>query len=103
MNNKENESTLTRLTLLIALVVILLVTCTACSTVVPVSAKFPNAPDQLLEACPPLKTLGEKTTLSEMTETVNQNYSTYYSCSAKHDGFIEWYQKQKAIFDNAGK
>jgi len=103
MSREENESTLLRLTMIVVLAVFMLVCCSGCTTAVPVTAKFPEVPDRLLVQCPQLRTLPDNTTLSEMTETVNQNYATYYDCSSKLDGFIEWYQTQKPIFDNAGK
>jgi len=28
------------------------------------------------------------------------NYGTYYECAVKTDAWIEWYQKQKIIFEN---
>ena len=83
--------------LLLACVVLL----SACSTTVPVTAKFPSVPDILLEKCPQLKTIdGEKVSIIDYTKTVTINYTTYYDCAVKTDFWIEWYQQQKIIFES---
>lgn len=74
-----------------------------CSTVVPVTAKFPDAPRLGQGACPQLQTVKEGVKLSELTSTVTMNYSTYYECAVKVDQWNEWYQIQKSIFERAGK
>ena len=85
------------------LVLALLTTLTACSTTVPISAKFPEVPNRLLQKCPQLETVKDDTKLSELTKTVTMNYSTYYSCAVTVDGWIEWYTIQKSIFDKTSK
>jgi len=76
----------------------------ACSTPVPIAAKFPDVPPQLAEKCHQLKLIeGDVTTLSSLTKTVAVNYTTYYECAIKLDSWIEWYGVQKTIFENAGK
>lgn len=82
---------------LAALFIVLL---TGCTTVVPVTAKFPDAPKLGLGACPQLQTVQEGVKLSELTNTVTMNYSTYYECAVKADQWIEWYEIQKRIFEN---
>ena len=71
-----------------------------CSTTVPVTAKFPNVPEQLLVKCPQLEKLGNEVKLSDISKTVTTNYTTYYECAVKHDSFIEWYNVQKNIFES---
>ena len=71
-----------------------------CSTTVPVTSKFPEAPKYSLQACPQLKTLKDGSKLSEVASTVTINYSTYYECAVKNDAWIEWYQIQKHIFES---
>lgn len=71
-----------------------------CSTTVPVTAKFPDIPNKLLEPCPNLKKLEDESKLSDVAKTVTINYSTYYDCAVKHDGIVEWYQIQKKIYEN---
>ncbi len=86
------------------ILIILSLMLSACSTPVPISAKFPDVPPQIMEKCPQLKSIeGETTTLSTITKTVVVNYTTYYDCAVKMDGWIEWYNVQKIIFENAGK
>lgn len=80
------------------LIVALLVT--GCSTTVPVTAKFPDVPNKLLERCPNLQKVNDDAKLSDVAKTVTVNYSTYYDCAVKHDALIEWYQVQKKIFES---
>ena len=82
------------------LIVSLLLCLTACSTTVPVTAKFPDAPNSIKQQCPPLQKLKDDIKLSEVATTVTNNYSTYYECSVKVDGWIEWYEVQKQIFES---
>jgi hypothetical protein len=73
---------------------------TGCSTVAPVTMKFPEAPGNIaLTACPQLQKLAEDAKLSDISKTVSVNYGTYYECAVKTDAWIEWYQKQKQIFE----
>ena len=74
---------------------------TGCSTVVPVTAKFPEAPGNVaMTPCPQLQKLQEDAKLSDITKTVTVNYGTYYECAVKTDAWIEWYQIQKNIFES---
>jgi len=72
----------------------------ACSNV-PVIAKFPDVPAQLLEKCPQLQKI-EKDPVSivDLTGTVVTNYTTYYECAVKSDSWIEWYNTQKKIYES---
>jgi len=80
--------------------IILAFLATGCSTVVPVTMKFPEAPGNIaLTACPQLQKLQEDAKLSDISKTVSVNYATYYECAVKTDAWIEWYQKQKKIFE----
>jgi hypothetical protein len=71
---------------------------TGCS-VVPVKAKFPDVPERLMVKCPQLEKVSETPTLSDVAKSVTNNYTTYYECATKHDGFVEWYNIQKEIFN----
>ena len=74
---------------------------TACSTAVPVTQNFPQAPDMLKEKCPELKTIqGEKISIVDFTRVVSENYTTYYQCAARSDAWIDWYNKQKKIWED---
>jgi len=77
---------------------------TACSTLVPVSMTFPEAPGkQAMVACPNLQKLKDDALLSDVSRTITINYSTYYECAVKTDAWIEWYQIQRHIFESVGK
>jgi hypothetical protein len=83
---------------------LLVLSLSACSTVVPVTQKFPDAPGlQSQIACPQLKKLPDTPQLSDVAKTVTVNYSEYYTCAVKLDAWIEWYQKQKIIFEGLGR
>ena len=74
---------------------------TGCSTTVPVTVKFPNAPELILEKCPKLKTIeGDTVSIIDFTKTVTSNYTAYYECAEKNSAWIEWYQAQKKIFES---
>lgn len=78
---------------------LLAVLLTGCSTVVPVTVKFPEAPQPLLEPCKQLQPVSESATLSELTRTVVRNYSYYHDCKIMNESWQEWYLKQKQIFE----
>jgi len=79
---------------------ILVLMLVGCSTTVPVTSKFPEAPKYSLQSCPQLQTLKDGSKLSEVATTVTINYSTYYECAVKNDVWIEWYKIQKHIFES---
>lgn len=84
----------------LATVAILVILGGCASDPVPVVPKFPTAPEMMLTTCPQLKTIGgEKVNIIDFTKTVSENYTTYYECSAKNDSWIDWYNKQKRIFE----
>ena len=86
--------------LVIALVFVL----SGCSTVVPVTAKFPQPPGlQSQTRCPQLKKLEDAPQLSDVAKTITVNYTEYYTFAVKTDAWIEWYAKQKIIFEGLGK
>lgn len=102
-DNKEqnHRSTLIVLTIF---VMFILAMCSGCSTTVPVTAKFPDAPGkQATVKCPDLLKLKDEAKLSDVAETVTLNYTTYYECAIKNDAWIEWYQIQKNIFEGSLK
>jgi hypothetical protein len=87
--------------LILVIFIVLAFLITGCSTAVPVTQKFPDAPDMLKEKCPPLRTIaGEKITIIEFTKTVSENYTTYHQCAGKNDAWIDWYRQQKKIWDD---
>jgi hypothetical protein len=79
---------------------LLTVILTGCVSV-PVERKFPAAPGEIQAPCADLQILDPATTkLSAVVETVVTNYAQYRECQAKTDSWIEWYTKQKKIFDS---
>jgi hypothetical protein len=72
-----------------------------CSTTVPVAAKFPEPPGKIMmEQCPDLKRLDGEPKLSDVSKTITVNYTEYYVCAVKMSAWIEWYNKQKIIFES---
>lgn len=84
-------------------VLLLLAVCSGCSTAVPVTAKFPEAPKFANMPCPNLQKLEDHAKLSDISTTINANYTTYYECKVKNEAWVEWYQIQKSIFERVGK
>jgi hypothetical protein len=82
------------------LAIALALTLSACSTTVPVVAKFPAAPGTLVqEPCPDLKKLEEQAKLSDVAKIVTVNYSEYYMCAVKLEAWQRWYREQKIIYE----
>ena len=81
---------------ILALAVVL----TACTSV-PVAPKFPEAPQILKDKCESLKKIdGDKVAITEMLKVVIHNYTLYYECSTKVEGWQEWYDTQKKIYES---
>jgi hypothetical protein len=76
---------------------------TACTTV-PVTARFPDKPGELVStACPNLEKLKDSPTLSDVSRTIANNYGAYYECAVKVDMWIRWYNEQRVIFEGVSK
>lgn len=68
---------------------------------VPVARNFPAVPDELMQACPDLKSVPEDTTrLSHVLTVVTENYGQFTECQLKVDLWQDWYEKQKKIFND---
>lgn len=98
-DNREQGHRSTVITIGIILMFVLAM-CAGCSTTVPVTAKFPEAPRLGLGTCPQLQSVKDGVKLSELTSTVTMNYSTYYECAVRVDQWNEWYAVQKKIFES---
>ena len=73
----------------------------ACSTPVPVKPKFPEAPQVLKDKCEQLRKIdGDRVAITEMLKVVIHNYTLYYECSTKVEGWQEWYDTQKKIYES---
>ena len=67
---------------------------------VPVAPKWPDVPPALKEKCEALKTIAmEKVSVVDMMKVIVENYTLHYQCSAKVDGWNEWYNSQKKIYE----
>ena len=85
----------------LSLFIILAFLATGCSTPVPVKPKFPEAPQALKERCEQLRKIeGDKVAITEMLKVVIHNYTLYYECSTKVEGWQEWYNTQKKIYES---
>jgi hypothetical protein len=83
------------------LAIFIAVLLTACSTAVPIKPKWPDAPKVLTERCENLRKIeGDKVAITEMLKVVVQNYTLYYECSTKVEGWNEWYEGQKKIYES---
>ena len=103
MHNKDYQPLATGLAFVIIMVMIVILLA-GCATAVPVTARFSAAPGETYQqACPDLQKLKDQPQLSEVSRTININYSTYYECAVKLDAWIQWYSAQKLIFESAGK
>jgi hypothetical protein len=101
MKNQQDQQLVSSL-IIFAIVIMLVLAVTGCSTVVPVVAKFPDAPGRsAMVPCPQLEQIPGEARLSDVGRTVVQNYTTYYACAVKADAWIEWYSVQKKIFEGA--
>ena len=103
MKNHRDQGRVSTL-IVIALVLMVVIALSGCATVVPVTARFPASPGETYQqACPDLQKLKDQPQLSDVSRTININYSTYYECAVKLDAWIQWYSAQKLIFESAGK
>ena len=76
-----------------------LILLSACTTV-PVSIKFPEVPQELQEPCPVLKQVSPQDhSLSNLLTVVTDNYAVYYDCKNRADGWQQWYDQQKKIYE----
>lgn len=74
---------------------------TGCLGSAPIKPKFPDVPSALTERCENLKKIeGDRVAITEMLKVVVQNYTLYYECSTKVEGWNEWYEGQKKIYES---
>jgi hypothetical protein len=81
----------------LALIPILLLT--GCVTA-PVHRSFPEVPSELMETCQDLKQTQPTDKLSDVLTVVVDNYGQYQECQIRNNAWIDWYSKQKQIFNN---
>ena len=61
---------------------------------------FPEAVAELTQPCPDLEIIkDDRVAITDLMKSVVNNYTRYYQCSLKNDGWNEWYKTQKEIYD----
>lgn len=67
--------------------------------------KFPNpASADVMESCPQLKLAKtDSDKLTDLMDTIADNYKEYYNCKDKVDTWIKWYKQQKENYEKVGK
>lgn len=61
---------------------------------------FPPAEVSLMEKCSELSKLqGETVKISQLMESVVNNYVLYYQCANKVEGWQRWYEEQKKNYE----
>lgn len=89
---------------LILIVAVFVSGCALFKEPVPVVMTFPDALPELMKKCEELKTIeGDKVAITEFLKIVVQNYTLHYQCANKVDGWQDWYNTQKKIFDEVSK
>jgi hypothetical protein len=83
-----------------SLVLTTVILLTGCGVTTPVKRTFPEVPAELKQACPDLLQTAPTEKLSDVLDVITKNYSQYHECRIKVDTWIEWYAKQKEIFDS---
>lgn len=83
------------------LALIILIFLSGCSSFpIGIKRNFPSAPPELLKQCEQLKQLeGNQISITDMLKVIVENYTLYYECSNKVDGWQHWHKEQKRIFD----
>lgn len=77
---------------------LLLSSCTSVNQ--PVGPKWPNVSEELRKKCENLKTITEdKVSISDMLKVIVENYTLHHECSIKVDGWNEWYDSQKKVYE----
>lgn len=73
-----------------------------CATPTPVKRSFPEPVPELMQRCEVLRTVPttDRVAITELLKTVIENYQLYYICSSRVEGWQEWYQEQRRIFES---
>lgn len=86
------------------LLIALLPSCAMIERYMPAKPKFPEAIKELQQPCPDLKQIeGNQIAITELLKAVVNNYTLYYECSLKNEGWNKWYNEQKRIYEGNKK
>lgn len=86
--------------ILILSLALLISSCSMFKQPVPIAPQWPEVPAELKKKCEALKTVtGDKVSLTDMMKIIVENYTHYYECSAKVDGWNNWYESQKKVYE----
>lgn len=78
--------------------------CAMLERYMPAKPKFPEAIKELQQPCPELKQIeGNQVAITELLRAVVNNYTLYYDCSMKNEGWNKWYKEQRDIYEKGGK
>lgn len=70
----------------------------------PVAPRFPDAPPELVKQCEQLLQVeAGKNSITDLLEVVVKNYTLYYKCSNRVDGWVEWHKEQTKVWKDIGK
>ena len=78
---------------------ILLLLLVGCQSV-PTKRNFPEPPSDLIVSSKLILLDSNTTKISDLLQSANQNYGSYYILKAKNDAWIEWYKQQKNIWNS---
>lgn len=70
---------------------------------IPVKPEFPSIPPVFREECGKLSILKDNAKLSDLLITNTKNYMKFHECDQKNKAWLEWYDKQKKLYENIGK
>ena len=86
--------------IIVLFLALLISSCSMFKQPVPIAPQWPEVPAELKKKCEALKTVaGDKVSLTDMMKVIVENYTLHYQCSAKVDGWNEWYNSQKKIYE----
>lgn len=79
---------------------LLISSCSIFKQPVPIAPQWPEVPAELKKKCEALKTVaGDKVSLTDMMKVIVENYTLHYECSTKVDGWNDWYNSQKKVYE----
>ena len=84
------------------LLIIVTLLLAGCSIAPPARPTWPDAPAELTQPAPDLVPLSSSQhNLSDILDNVNDNASQYYQLRDKYNGWINWYDTQKQIYNKS--